>query len=43
MEAVGIAVSGMTASGGWDIQPIGSNATAQDIHKGAFAGIVTVA
>jgi predicted metal-binding protein len=43
MEAVGIDVYRMVASAGWDIYPIGSNATPTDIPKGTLAGIVIVA
>jgi predicted metal-binding protein len=43
MEAVGIDVYKMVASAGWDIYPIGSNATPTDIPKGTLAGIIIVA
>ena len=43
MEAIGIDVYRMVASAGWDIYPIGSNATATDIPKGTLAGIVIIA
>nr|HID59002.1 DUF2284 domain-containing protein [Desulfobacterales bacterium] len=42
MEAVGIDVYRMTASAGWDIYPIGSDAKPEDIPKGTLAGIVIV-
>ena len=42
MEAVGIDAYRMVASAGWDIYPIGSNATAEDVPHGTLAGIVIV-
>ena len=42
MEAVGFDVFKMTASAGWDIYPIGSDARPEDIPKGTLAGIVIV-
>jgi hypothetical protein len=42
MEAVGIDVYKMTARAGWDIYPIGSGASPEDMPKGTLAGIVIV-
>lgn len=42
MEAVGIDVYKMVALAGWDIYPIGSNASPRDIPKGVLAGIIIV-
>jgi predicted metal-binding protein len=42
MEAVGIDVYKMVAQSGWDIYPIGSNATPEEIPKGTLAGIIII-
>ncbi len=42
MEAVGIDVYALAASLGWDIYPIGSGATAENVPKGTLAGIVII-
>jgi predicted metal-binding protein len=42
MEAVGIDVYRMVATQGWEIYPIGSDATAEDVPKGTLAGIVII-
>jgi predicted metal-binding protein len=42
MEAVGIDVFQMVAAAGWDIYPIGMDASIEAIPKGTMAGIVIV-
>jgi len=42
MEAVGIDVYQLVARLGWDIYPIGSGASPEDMPKGVLAGIVIV-
>ena len=42
MEAVGIDVFQMVAAAGWDIYPIGMDASIEAIPKGIMAGIVIV-
>jgi predicted metal-binding protein len=42
MEAVGIDVYRMAASAGWDIYPVGSDASHEDVPKGTLAGIIIV-
>jgi predicted metal-binding protein len=42
MEAVGINVFQMVAAAGWDIYPIGTDASLEAIPKGTMAGIVIV-
>jgi len=42
MEAVGIDVYRMICSAGWDVYPIGCNASAEDVPRATLAGIVIV-
>ncbi len=42
MEAVGIDVYKMVAAQGWDIQPVGTGAQAENMDHGVLAGIVIV-
>ncbi len=42
MEAVGIDVYQMVTKAGWEIYPIGSSLTAEEVPKGTLAGIVVV-
>ena len=42
MEAVGIDVYKMVATCGWDIYPIGSSASPDNIPKGTLAGIIII-
>ena len=43
MEAVGIDVYKMVSAAGWDIFPIGSNISPDQVPKGTLAGIIIVA